>query len=474
MARLVTILLASMAAAAHAAEPVIPPAAPGSPVSANWAVFVDGRPVPVYSTMVFHGGPAFFCSFDVDGPAHVSARPAWPVRDAAVRPLSRGITPTVDKQSIEFDIPGPCRLSVEPNHLINHPLFIFASPIEEAAPRPDDPKVRYFGPGFHKVDTHTRIESGQEVYIAGGAWVQAVLSDTEPPTGTDPRTGVSNYQALFHAADGKDVTIRGRGVIDMSHLPWGARCAVSVHQCSNVLIEGVTILDCPRWTLVLSQSDHVRVENVKLIGHRESNDGVDICNSTNVAVRDSFIRVGDDGIVVKTFPGGGEARDLVAEGCVVWNDKVRAIGIAAEAAKPIHDVLFKNIDIIHDLTTDFDMGWTMAVYTEDRGPITDIRFEDIRCEDTRAKFILVCVKQGPWSTTGTLGPIERVTFKNVQYLGTNTPESALLGNDAVNHVGAVRIENLTMGGHLVENAEAGRFRLNEHVRNVEFVAGTGK
>ena len=82
------------------------------------------------------------------------------------------------------------------------------------------------------------------------------------------------YSAMvFHGDHAHDVTIRGRGVIDMTALDWHSRCAIHFNACSNVHIEGVTILDGPRWTVLVSQSDDVVIENVKLIGHRQGNDG---------------------------------------------------------------------------------------------------------------------------------------------------------------------------------------------------------
>lgn len=447
---------------------VIYPAPEGAAVTTNWTVRVNGRAVPVFTTMVFHGGPAFFCHFDTPGVAHIEAQPAWPVRDAVVRPLAAGITPTIDHQTIAFDIAGPCQLSIEPNGLINHPLFIFADPPETSAPDPKDPGVLFFGPGLHTVDHGTLLRSGQQVYIAGGAWVQAVMpADAKQGTGV-ARPKKPEYDPLFRAQGEENISIRGRGVIDMSRLNWHSRTFATMVKCRNVRIEGVTVLDGPGWTVVAAQSDAVRIQDVKLIGHREGNDGIDLLNSRDVTVRRCFTRVGDDGIVVKTFPGGGPAHDILVEDCVVWNDKVRGIGITAETAEPISRVRFRNINIIHDLTTDFDMGWTLSVYMEDCGPITDIRFEDIRCEDTRQKLIQIAIFKGKWATTNKLGPIEGVVFKNIQYLGSNRPKSVILGSDFVNHVKDVRFENFTMGGRLVDSAEAGNFDVNAYAYDIAF------
>ncbi len=462
-------LLATGLTLPGATEVVIPPAPEGVPVATDWTVRVNGEPVPVYRAMVFYGGPAFFCSFDADGPVRVEAQPSWPVRHAAVRPLSRGITPAIERHVIAFDIDKPGQFSVEPNGLIAHPLFVFANPIEEDPPDPDDPDALYFGPGLHEVDTFFALEPGQEVYLAGGAWLRAVMPQDEAPTVEAGDFEPPRYRPLFHADDARDVTIRGRGVIDMNALDWLARVGIHLNGGSNVRIEGITILDGPVWSVLVSNARDVRIENVKIIGHRESNDGINLVSCRDALVRNVFTRTGDDGIVLKTSKGAGESHNVRVEQCVIWNDKVRAIGITSFAAEPIRDVIFREIDIIHDLTTGFDQASTMAIWLECRGPVTDILFDNIRCEDTRGKLIQLHVGQGRWAVTEELGYIKDVTFRDVVHLGDGTPQSILRGNDPESRIENIRFESFTLGDRIIEDAETGNVTLNDYVYEVTFV-----
>ncbi|MCC6144217.1 MAG: hypothetical protein IT368_10470 [Candidatus Hydrogenedentes bacterium] len=434
----------------------------------HWSVNVDGKPVPVYAAVVRLGGPAFFCNFETDGPAHITATPNGACYSAVVRPLSKGIVPHVSVNRISFDIEGPCKLSVEPNNDIIHPLFLFANPIERDIPDPNSPDVQYFGPGLHEVSLVSLNRPGTMVYVHAGAYIRAVLPPEETPTRAETWAGVPEYQNFINANGVDHVTIRGRGIIDMSALPRLGRRFAEIAKCRDVYIEGVTVLDSPHWTIFLSQSERVVVENVKLIGNRENADGVNIVNSREINVRDCFVRTGDDGIVVKTFTGRGEARDIVVEGCVLWNDLVRTIGITAETAEPVRNVCFRDIDIIHDLTTDFDQGWTMAVYMSDSGPVEDICFERIRCEDTRRKFIEVVIAKDQWSTSEARGQISRILFRDIHCLGANKPASLIKGYDEEHLVRDVRFENLLMDGRPVLSAEQGNFHINEHVRNITF------
>lgn len=467
---LAVLLLAAASCSGAGAEVTVA----GAPVegTTDWRVTVNGQPVPVHAVTVFHGGPAYFCLFLTDGPAHVEARPNWPVRNAVVRPLSRGIVSELAGDTIAFGIDGPCYLSVEPNGLINHPLFVFAdAPIAEP-PSPHDPDVLHFGPGLHTLAAPTVLETGDEIYLAAGAWVKVVMPEDEEPIRQDEGTGRRQYQPLFRSGHADRIRIRGRGVLDMSALDWKARCAMHFNAGKNVRIEGITILDCPSWTVLISQCEDVHIENLKLLGHRQGNDGINLVNCRNAIVSNCFLRLGDDGVVMKTSAGVGPGQDVLVERCVIWNDKVRCIGVTSFAAEPIRDIVFRDIDIIHDLTTTFDEASTMAIRLEDRGPVTNITFEDIRCEDSRGKLIQVRVEKGRWSTTEELGYVEGVLFKDIQYLGTNHPESVIRGSSPQHCVKNVRFENLTFGGKLVRSAEEANLQTNEYVYGVAFMPGS--
>src|SRR5512133_2860149 len=93
--------------------------------------------------------------------------------DAVVRPRREGVrtrVPADDENTLLLTVPGPMKLSIEPNGK-NGPLLLFVNSVETDAPKEGDMQVIYFGPGVH---TPGRIDlaSGQTLYIAGGAIVK--------------------------------------------------------------------------------------------------------------------------------------------------------------------------------------------------------------------------------------------------------------------------------------------------------------
>jgi hypothetical protein len=207
---------------------------------------------------------------------------------------------------------------------------------------------------------------------------------------------------------GTNIMFRGRGIADGGFSTTHARHLVFV-QGQDVTLEGVILRDSSTWTIPIRQSDRVQVRNVKLLGYRANSDGIDICNSRDVTVEGCFIRTLDDLIVVKTDRGQGEARGIVAKGCVLWNEVAHALSIGAELREDVEDVRFTDCDVIHDLGRE----WTLRVYHCDSARIRNVRFENLRIEES-PRLISLWIGRAVWTRDDQRGHIEGVTFSNIR------------------------------------------------------------
>jgi hypothetical protein len=109
----------------------------------------------------------------------------------AVLPASKQISTRKTNKSIEFDIDKPGHYSVEfeKGVYIEHPLLIFANPMETNIPDEGDENVIYFGPGYHEIGENYNIPSGKTVYIHGEAYIKG----------------------QFYSSNSKNITIKGQG-----------------------------------------------------------------------------------------------------------------------------------------------------------------------------------------------------------------------------------------------------------------------
>jgi len=394
---LVSALLAALppahAADAPATKVVTYPAPAGEKASGDYTVQVAGQPVFVYTAAVLHGGPASFAYFDFSGKVSVKVTATRKVDKAVIRPGSAGTVdaiaggdagaPTVEGNTITFSLAQPRNLSLELNGSFERPLLLFANPLETDPPKPGDPNVLYFGPGVHEVAT-TKIESGKTVYLAGGAVVRGKILPGEKPVQERNWAGNKVYENLFCFNNVKNVQVRGRGILDMSALPWHSKCPLSFNNCTGVLVEGIIIKDSPCWCTPVFNCTAVVYRNLKEVCHRENSDGINIVNSQDVVVEGCFLRNNDDEICVKTTapPPAPEGKNILVKDCVVWNDRAYGIGITYETRCNISNLTFKNCAIIHD----HGIG-SIVIHMSDSGTVSGVRFEDIRVEDTRNHLV---------------------------------------------------------------------------------------
>ncbi len=492
------------------------PAPPEEKLFQDYTLRVNGQAVPVYvcrvSAMPFNQvWPGYqrpldqtelagFAYWEMSGPVVVEVTAQRPFTSVAVRPTSRGIQPVVKGQRITFQLPRPGQFTVELDGT-HHALHLFADPPEAGAPKPGGPNVLYFGPGVHRPGK-IQLQSGQTVYIAGGAVVYTAIEGR----------GVSGVRIL------------GRGVIDTSEFERGkGGGSIHLEDCSDVKVDGVIIRDSDVYGLSAFGSRRLEISNVKLVGFwRYNSDGIDMCNTQDVVVRDSFIRSFDDSLAIKGVKGhsGGArplagqsydsqaVRNLRASGLVIWCDWGRALEIGAETSAPeIADVVFRDIDVIRNTHI------AMDIQHSDRAAIHDIRFEDVRVEvddanplpmiqEHRAQkynpradataaacggcatlpahagylpnLFVIIIHPTAITRDQEQGTVRDVISKNISVTGKTLPPSAFTGWDAAHDVRGVTIENLRLNGRPITTRADAHLQIGKFVQDVRFADSGGK
>lgn len=448
---------------------------------------------------------AAFASWDMDGPVEVEIVCARPLREIRVRPASRGIQPAVDGNRVRFTVERPGQYTVEVNGT-HQALHLFADPQETDVPDAGGQGVRYFGPGVHCPGV-INLASNETVYLAGGAVV---------------------YGAIL-AEHAESVVIRGRGILD------GSKCdrmdlkgLITLFDCSNVTIEGVTLRDPSGWTVVPVACRQVHIRHLKIIGNwRYNSDGIDFVNCQHCSVEDSFVRTFDDSIVCKGYNNWGPfiyaiqilnakfdgtftldgvnrlafselqrrfgcypchaapVRDIQVRRCVVWNEWGRALEIGAETvASEMSDLLFEDCDIIHAAHI------VMDIQNGDRAACRNVVFKDIRVElddDTTVPvyqsrqdevysaplgqpylpaLIVLEIVKGYCTVDAQRGLIHDIHFRDIAVTAPGVPPSRLQGYDAEHLVRNVTIENLRLNGRPVQDLKSAGVTQNEYVRGV--------
>jgi polygalacturonase len=242
---------------------------------------------------------------------------------------------------------------------------------------------------------------------------------------------VTNFSPLIYAYQAKDVAIVGRGTLDgqgqawwdflhklrankdqprskwqeefarlnkdriaeMNYAPLNVGYLrppfIQFYECTNVLVEGVTIRNSPFWNVSPLFCEDVNVRGVSIISPSDSpnTDGINPDSCRNVHISDCLIDVGDDCITIKS------GRDVDG----------RRVG------KPIENCTIVNCTLLH--------GHGLSIGSEMSGGVKNIVVDN-------------CVFDGPdygiriKSTRGRGGVVENVRISNL--VMRNIPKEVIL------------------------------------------------
>jgi polygalacturonase len=435
--------LSSCASPTRAADTVVPvPAIPSVAASTAYSVKVNGEEVAVNDESRFDFQTAMFT---MSGTANVEIKVlTGNAQKCTVHPLRHKITPQVAGDTLSFTISKPLKLVVKVEGAPN--LALIATPLETDVPKEGDKNVIYFGPGVHEGGA-IKPQDGQTIYLAPGALVMGRIE----------ATGV------------KDVTVKGRGILDTSKNSSRAakRCGVLFNKCSNVKVEGIGVRGGSWWQTLYLASDNVEVSQMNLFGKEINTDGVDIDGVKNFAVRDTFIRSGDDGLgwhAVDAKANGENPTDgALAEDCVIWDttggNGIR-IGASMETAL-FQNVTFRNIDILWhnmDAIRSDHSDWALC---------KNIRFENIYDEAPRNQAINFFIAKTSYSNDNGYKD-ERGHFDGLHFINVNSAAKGvtLLGLDKDHLIENVTFQNCRVGDKTL--SQPSDIKTNEFVKNVSF------
>ncbi|GEL11111.1 Glycosyl hydrolases family 28 [Flavobacterium glycines] len=399
---------------------------------------------------------ASMASFDFSGTVEVAVTSnKGNINSARVRPLSKGISTRIKKNTLYFNLIKPANLSVEINDDIFHNLHLFANPIEKDVPNPKDPNVIYFGSGIHEIPNQKlQVPSNKTVYLAGGA--------------------VLKGQIRLDSVE--NVKIKGRGIVYQE-----IRSGIRIANSKNVEVEDLFASQC-----FTGGSDGVSIKNVKTISFYGWGDGMNVMAANNVLFDGVFIRSSDDCTTVYGTRGGftGSCNNITMQNSTLWADVGHPILIGTHGNSKDPDVLenlkYTNIDILDQKEMQVDYQGCLSINVGDNNLAKNVLFENIRVEDFREGQLLNLrvFYNTKYCTAPGLG-IENVVFRNIDYNGKNANLSIIAGYNEQRKIKDVTFENLKINGFLIHDEMQGkpkwyktsdmaRFFVGEHVEGVTF------
>jgi hypothetical protein len=347
-----------------------------APISSDYRVYAKGEEIPVYSCRISsypfniwwmgrqrpleQSESASYINLIGDEEITLTIEAKKPHSRVLVKPYNKGILANEENGiiSVTLKTTGQYVLELDDYHGL---LYIFYSkPIECKKP---EEITHYFGPGIH-YPRQIQLKSGDKVYIDKDALVYG----------------------CFLAHDCCDIEIFGNGILDDSgEERFAAPCYtdftvgnIKFYDCKNLTIRGVGMTNSAIWCLNLFHCFNVEVDDIKIFGQwRYNTDGIDIVNSQNIFIRNSFIHSFDDTITIKGILRYCQTpnKNIHTENCILWCDWGKTCELGIETAcLEYENISFSNCDLLRAGNTACDIanGYTAFVH--------NIRFENIRIE----------------------------------------------------------------------------------------------
>jgi hypothetical protein len=382
----------------------------------------------------------------------------------SVAPLSSGIAPQRRGSTLRMTLTKPERFSLQfdDDRLRNLHIVAGAPP----PPRPAGDDVVYFGPGFHAPPAgldHFPVKSGQRVYMAGGAVLKGAFD----------LDGVTN------------VKISGRGLL------WDPGRAIDLEKAADVEVSDLIIVNSDRKdaarVMNIRNSRNVSVGELTGFSSGKWSDGINISTSQHVKVRDGYLRVSDDAVVVyavadcpicrqKAAQSGvpapnppGDTFDIDVRNMRLWVDVAHAlyVGHFGDNSDPrtIRDITFDNIDVANLDEDDPDWEGVIAAYSGDSTLIRNVTFSNIRVDRIEeGKLINIVAGDNPRYNKAPGRGIDGVTLRDITFTGEGMPSPSIIrGLSARTAVKNVTIQNLSIGGKAVRTAQDGDITVSGEV-----------
>jgi polygalacturonase len=215
--------------------------------------------------------------------------------------------------------------------------------------------------------------------------------------GADQKT----YASLIAGSDLDNIAIVGRGTIDgrgniwwrlhkEKKLAYPRPRLISFSNCSNVLIEGITAINSPAWTINPIHCENVTVDKVTILNPDDSpnTDGINPDSCRYVRISDCYVSVGDDCVTIKSGTEENSRLHLApCENITITNCTMAhghgGVVIGSEMSGDVRNIVISNC-----VFTGTDRGIRFKSRRGRGGIVEDIRVTNIIMADVLCPFTM--------------------------------------------------------------------------------------
>lgn len=284
----------------------------------------------------------------------------------------------------------------------------------------------YFPPGIYLTGT-IFLTSSLRIHLERGAiLLGSDRLEDYPETIPQLRSYTDNYtiRSVIYAEGQNNIAITGEGIIDgqgskfpVVRHPYNLRpYMIRMIECTNILIEDITLLNSPMWVQHYLACDHLTIQDITVASRRSNlnSDGIDIDGCHNVRITGCDIDSEDDAIVFKSTMKRS-CENIFVDNCKL-SSLANALKCGTESNGGFRNIIIKDIHIYNTRNSG------IALEIVDGGIMDNIYISDITMENVNNPvFIRLGNRARPYQegmSVSSVGSVRNITIKNIH--ATNT------------------------------------------------------
>ncbi len=209
---------------------------------------------------------------------------------------------------------------------------------------------------------------------------------------------------------------------------------ILLKNCNHIKLYNIILENSAMWTLNINSSNDVNISNIVINNNRHiaNTDGIDICGSSNVIVKNCFVSTADDGIVLKnnmsvatSGDDGLKIKNNLDVACKKGMSNIyihdcevvsctNSFKIGTETSLDISDVTVENCKFY--LTDIYPAGVSgISVESCDGAKVSNVKISNIEIDSMACPvFIRLCNRNGDnVSENDGRGEINNISIKNI-------------------------------------------------------------
>lgn len=260
----------------------------------------------------------------------------------------------------------------------------------------------------------------------------------------------ANTRSLIYACNADNLVIDGPGEIDgrckmvqMSGKVSERPSLIRIFQSTNVIIRDITLRNPRMWTQVYSECRNLLIERITVEAPPDcpNLDGMDICDSQDVTVKNCLVKSEDDCICLKTHGARGLANIMVQNNRMT-SYHANAIKLGTATVGPVSNLM------IRDNIIDFARFGGLCIESVDGSAVSDVTVKGLQMKQVSQPLFIRLAHRSGNKEAGDLDPKSRpvgsIDGVLIEDLHSVNPHAQTEPSCSITGIPGAKVRNVTL------------------------------